>query len=200
MDHQRIVTIGREFGSGGHVIAEGLAKKLGIDFLDQQLIQHVAEQKGLSPEAIKRFDEKGTDIFFSRAVNGYGNTVSENIAKAQFEVLREFAADGKSFVVVGRCAEDVLHDVPGLISIFIRSDIPHKVQRVMDKYQLSEDKALQLMKKMDRERKYFHNYYCTNKWGDSRAYDLTVNSAMLGIDGTVDLLEKVVNMRFAETK
>lgn len=163
--------------------------------LDKNLIQRVAEDKGYSEEAIRQFDEKGTSILFSRSINGYTSSASENIAQAQFEVLRNDAKEGKSFIVVGRCAEDILADQPALISIFVRSDIESKKARIMEKYELPADKALSLMKKMDRERKFYHNYYCHHKWGDSRGYDLTINSAMLGLDGTVDLIEQIVKAR-----
>ncbi len=195
MEKQVIISIGREFGSGGHYIAEQLAERLGIPLLDKNLIQRVAEDKGYSEEAIRQFDERGTSILLSRSINGYTSSASENIAQAQFEVLRNDAKEGKSFIVVGRCAEDVLADCPALISIFIRSNTEAKQARIMEKYELSADKALSLMKKMDRERKFYHNYYCHHKWGDSRGYDLTINSALLGLDGTVDLIEKIVAAR-----
>ena len=195
MEKQVIISIGREFGSGGHYIAEQLAERLGIPLLDKNLIQRVAEDKGYSEEAIRQFDERGTSILLSRSINGYTSSASENIAQAQFEVLRNGAKEGKSFIVVGRCAEDVLADCPALISIFIRSNTEAKQARIMEKYELSAEKALSLMKKMDRERKFYHNYYCHHKWGDSRGYDLTINSALLGLDGTVDLIEKIVAAR-----
>lgn len=195
MAKQVIVSIGREFGSGGHYIAEKLAEKLGIELLDRRLIERVAEEKGYEAEAINRFDEKGTSILFSRSINGYSSSASEVVAQAQFEVLRRDAAEGRSFVVVGRCAEDILREYSGLIRIFVRSDTNTKKKRIMEKYELSEEKALSLMKKMDRERKFYHNYYCNNKWGDSRGYDITINSALLGLDATADLLEKLVRAR-----
>ena len=195
MDKQIIISIGREFGSGGHYIAERLAERLDIPLLDKNLIQRVAEDKGYSEEAIRQFDERGTSILFSRSINGYTSSASENIAQAQFEVLRRDAKEGKSFVVVGRCAEDVLADQPALISIFIRSTTEAKKARVMKIYELSEDKALSMMKKMDRERKFYHNYYCHHKWGDSRGYDLTINSSLLGLEGTVDMIEQIVKAR-----
>ena len=115
MEKQVIISIGREFGSGGHYIAEQLAERLGIPLLDKNLIQRVAEDKGYSEEAIRQFDERGTSILLSRSINGYTSSASENIAQAQFEVLRNDAKEGKSFIVVGRCAEDVLADCPALI-------------------------------------------------------------------------------------
>ena len=195
MNKQIIISIGREFGSGGHYIAEQLSERLGIPLLDKNLIQRVADEKGYSEEAIRQFDEKGTSILFARSINGYTSSASENIAQAQFEVLRRDAKEGMSFVVVGRCAEDILADQESLISIFVRSTTEAKKARIMEKYELSEDKALSLMKKMDRERKFYHNYYCHHKWGDSRGYDLTINSALLGLGGTVDLIEQIVKNR-----
>lgn len=198
MDKQIIVSIGREFGSGGHYIAEELAKRLGIELLDRSLIEKVAAEKGYSEEAIRQFDEKGASIFFSRSFNGYASSASENIAQAQFEVLRSQANKGLSFVVVGRCAEDVLYDQPALVRIFVRGDQDAKKKRIMEKYALSEDKALAMMKKVDRERKYYHNFYCRDKWGDSRGYDMTVNSSLLGLDATVDVIEAFVKAKMEQ--
>ena len=198
MKQQVIISIGREFGSGGHYIAEKLAQRLGIELLDRNLVDRVAKEKGYSSEAIRQFDEKGTSVLFSRSINGYTSSASENVAQAEFEVLRQIANDGNSFVVVGRCAEDILKDMPCLISIFVRGEQDSKKQRIMEKYELPEDRALAMMKKMDRERKFYHNYYCRNKWGDSRGYDLTINSSLLGLDGTVDVIEKIVRSKIGE--
>ncbi len=198
MKQQVIISIGREFGSGGHYIAEKLAQRLGIELLDRNLVDRVAKEKGYSSEAIRQFDEKGTSVLFSRSINGYTSSASENVAQAEFEVLRQIANDGTSFVVVGRCAEDILKDMTCLISIFVRGEQDSKKQRIMEKYELPEDRALAMMKKMDRERKFYHNYYCRNKWGDSRGYDLTINSSLLGLDGTVDVIEKIVRSKIGE--
>ncbi len=195
MSKQVIVTIGREFGSGGHYIAEKLSEKLKIELLDKNLVERVAQEKGFSKDAVRQFDEKGTSILFSRSINGYASSASENIAQAQFDVLRQEASEGKSFIVVGRCAEDILYDQDGLISIFIRGDQEVKKQRIMEKYELNEDRAAALMKKVDRERKYYHNYYSRTKWGDSRGYDLTINSSLLGLDATVEILEQIIRKK-----
>jgi cytidylate kinase len=113
----------------------------------------------------------------------------------QFEFLKEKAAMGESFVIVGRCSESVLKDCPALISIFVLADMQCKVDRIKKLHNLSTQEAEQMIAKYDKKRKSYHNYYCTIKWGDSRNYDLSVNSSRLGIEKTIDFLEEYVKAR-----
>jgi cytidylate kinase len=110
----------------------------------------------------------------------------------QFEFLKEKAEMGQSFVVVGRCSESVLKDYTAHIYIFVLADTKCKVERIERLYGISAQEAEQMITKQDKKRKSYHNYYCTIKWGDSRNYDISVNSSRLGIDKTVDFLEKYV--------
>lgn len=195
MDKQIIITLGREFGSGGHQIAEKLAERLGITLLDRVLIDRVVEEKGYEEKLVEKYDEKGVGGLFSQNVNGYTNSISDYVAQAEFDIIRRDAEAGMSFIVVGRCAEDILQDYPNVISIFIRAEMDFKMRRIVDQFNISSDKALSLMKKTDRERKYYHNYYCKEKWGDSRAYDITINSSMLGLEKTIDVLEYMIRQK-----
>lgn len=188
MNNQLIISIGREFGSGGHKIAEALAETFGLKLYDKNLLEQVAESKGSDLEAMLRYDESPKHIFGYRRVKGYSNSPRENIAQLQFDFLRERAEAGESFVVVGRCAETVLREYPALVSIFVLSDISFKIEHLTEVLNVAEDEALELIAKTDRVRKYYHNQFCKGKWGDSRNYDLCVNSALLGIDGTVAML------------
>ncbi len=116
----------------------------------------------------------------------------------QFNFLREKAASGESFVVVGRCSETKLRDFKCLVSLFVLGDMSEKIKRVMTVYDLSEDKAKAFIDKKDRKRKRYHNYHCEGHWGDSRLYDLSINSSRLGLDKTVDLLEEYIKSRMGE--
>ena len=195
---QVIISVGREFGSGGRVIAEALANRFNIPIYDRHLITEIANKTGLTPEEIERYNEKPKNHLLSRRVNGYSNSIEDNVAEMQFNFLREKAASGESFVVVGRCSETKLRDFKCLISLFVLGDMDEKIKRVMNVYELSEDKAKAFIDKKDRKRKRYHNYHCEGHWGDSRLYDLSVNSSRLGIDGTVDLLEDYINARMSE--
>ena len=190
-----IISIGREFGSGGHVIAEKLAELFDIPLYDNNLLCHIAEEKEMDHDSIKKYDEKPKNRFLYRKVSGYSSSPEENIANMQFEYIRRIAEEGKSFVIVGRCAETKLRDFPALISIFVLGRKEEKIKRVMEKFNLDEDSAKQLMQREDWKKKSYHNYYCKGKWGDARNYDLTVDSGRLGVDGTVDFLADYIKRR-----
>ena len=195
---QVIISVGREFGSGGKKIAEELSKRFNIPIYDRHLITEIANKTGLTPEEIEKYNEKPKNHLLSRRVNGYSNSIEDNIAEMQFSFLREKAKSGESFVVVGRCSETKLRDFKCLVSLFILGDMDEKIKRVMNVYELTEDKAKAFIDKKDRKRKHYNNYHCDGHWGDSRLYDLCINSSRLGIDKTVDILEKYIKTRMEE--
>lgn len=195
---QFIISVGREFGSGGRSIAEELGKRFGIPVYNRHLITEIAEKTGLAPEEIEKYNENPRTKILSRTVRGYSNSIEDNIAEMQFNFIREKAQSGESFVVLGRCSETKLKDFPALISLFVLADMDAKIKRIMELYSLSEDKAKALIDKKDRKRKRYHNYHCSGHWGDSRLYDLSINSSRLGIDGTVDCLEQYIRARIAK--
>ena len=121
--------------------------------------------------------------------------MEDGVAEAQFKFIRDLADNGESFVVIGRCSENVLRDRDALISFFITGTHEDKVRRTMDLYDIYEDDAADMMKEIDYKRKTYHNYYSERKWGDSRGYDLTINSSRLGLDGTVELLADYIRRR-----
>lgn len=195
MAQQTIISIGREFGSGGHQIGEELAKRFGFSFYDRNILEDIANEKNVCPSKLQKFDEVPKRPFFSKTVRGVSNSPEDVVAQMQFDYITGKAEQGESFVVVGRCAEYILADHPGLISIFVLADPEFKLKRVMDDFHLSEEEARGKMYRHDKKRKAYNNYYSPLKWGDSRSYHLTVNSAKLGIDRTVDMLEWYVKDR-----
>lgn len=200
MDKQIIISISREFGSGGHAIADQIAKEIGLPLYDRSILEDIANEKGIDKEYLEKFDERPKVPLVSRRVRGHSNSMEENLAEMQFEYLKKKADNGESFVVVGRCAETILKDQKGLISIFILGDRRDKISRVEQTYQLSEKEAVAKINRHDRKRKYYHNRYSQYRWGDSRSYDLCVNSSSLGIRGTTSMLMSYINTRIeAET-
>lgn len=204
MEKQLIISVGREFGSGGHAIAELLAEKFGLSLYDRNLLKEVVLEKDLALnktelEELERYDELSKKPLFSRTIRGYSNSPEENIASMQFEYLQKMAEQGDSFVVVGRCAETVLKKYEGLISIYILADAEAKIRRIMETDGVSRMEAEVLMRRRDKERKSYHNYYCVHKWGDSRNYDICVNSSRLGINGTADMLEDYIRARMKKS-
>ncbi|MBQ5311608.1 MAG: cytidylate kinase-like family protein [Oscillospiraceae bacterium] len=194
---QFVISIGREYGSGGHEIGRHLAERLGVDFCDRNMLDRIAEEKDTSAENLRKYDETPKRFLLSRTVRGFSNSPEEIIARMQFEYLEKKAASGESFIVVGRCAESVLKDCRGLISLFITGDEDTKIDRVAEHRNMTRDQARMAILRHDKKRKAYHNYYCEGKWGDSRNYEMTINSSKLGIMGSVDMLENYIRMRIA---
>ncbi len=195
MAEQIIVSIGREFGSGGHAVGEKIAKDMGLEFIDRKMLDEIAEEKNIQVEYLEKYDEKPRKLLMSRRVGAYSNSLEEIVADMQFDYIRQKADSGKSFVIVGRCAETVLRGREKLISIFVLGDKECKLNRVKERYQLNDMEAAAKMARHDRKRKQYHNRHSDFKWGDSRGYDLCVNSSRLGIEKTAEMLEMYIKER-----
>ena len=188
MERQVIISVGREYGSGGHEIAEMIAKHYGIPLYDKEIFQYLNEEGNIDETIAKEYDEKPMSLFtYATERDAWTMPLQDKIAKLTFDFLKK-KAQAESFVVVGRCAEDILRDNPALVSIFVRGDVEIKKQRVIQKYHLEEKEALQKMKSVDKMRRTYHNFYSEGKWGDSRNYDICINSSKFGIEGTVKAL------------
>lgn len=198
MDKQIIISIGRQYGSAGREIGVKLAEKLDIPLYDRNLFEEIGKIKNIDTNNLEKYDETPRRFFISRKVNGYSNSPEENVAELQFGLLKSKAADGDSFVVVGRCADELFRGMPGFVSVFILADEEEKVKRIMEIRHMDEKKARATIEKHDRRRKAYHDYFCKGgKWGDCKNYDVCINSSRLGIDGTVnflyDYIQKTVN-------
>lgn len=188
MKKQIIVTVGREHGSGGHYIAQLIAEQLHFNLYDKELVEGTTLHSGYSKDIVKKMDEKPINFFTSRRIGGFSNSLEENVAEMTFDFIRRKAESGESFVVVGRCAEQVLTDRSNVVRVFITGENDEKVRRLMETENVDAGKAEDIMKDIDRKRRTYHNYYCDFKWGDSRYYDFVMNSSKLGIQGTADAL------------
>ena len=201
MERQMIISIGRELGSGGHEIAEKLAKIYGLPMYARDLLKHASAELNLQEdhvEALKKFDEKPKNKLFHRTEKGLSSSPEQNVAQLQFQFLKDKAASGESFVVVGRCAESILKDNEGLISFFIIADKDKAISRIAESFQLSEKDARKKIRETNKKRKKYHNSYSEHKWGKASSYDLTINSSRLGIDGTVKLLSQFIDARMGK--
>lgn len=195
MSEQTIITVSREFGSGGHEIAEKIASDLGLKFYDRGMLDEIAREMNVKVEVLEKYDEKPKNIMLSRKIGKYSSSMEEILAEMQFDFIRKKAEEGESFVIVGRCSESVLRNVEGLISIFINGNKESKIERVMKKYVLSRSEAMRKMERHDFKRKRYHNRHSDHKWGDSRYYDICINSSPLKISGTVKVLENYIQER-----
>ena len=199
MTKNTIITIGRQFGSGGHEIGELLAKKLGIPFYDRNLVKMAAEELHITEEQAELEDEKKLMSIVSNynlAMGGYNDfmanaefyaPVGRDLYAVQSAIIKKLAQKG-SCVIVGRCADYVLKDYPGCINVFICASKEDRKNRVMDKYHLSERKAAEKMKKIDRERKYYYETYSGKEWGSIQSHQIFMNSSLLGKEKIVEYL------------
>lgn len=197
MNQQVLIAISRETGSGGHEIAIKLAERLQLPLYDKRILDQIAAEHNADPETLKHYDEKPRLIGITRTVKGFNNSPREQVARMQFDFLSKRAAAGESFIVLGRCGDEILRSYNNLISIFILADIGFKKYRIMVHDNIDEASALERMARIDRLRKYYHNQYSRGQWGDSRNYDLCLNSSKLGIEISTDILEQYIHMRIS---
>ena len=203
MKNPLIITIGREYGSGGREIGKALAEKLGISFYDKQIISLAAEKSGLSPEFITNNEQRVRSGFMQNLAasaayqSGFFSSqylpLSETIFISQAQVVRDIAARERA-VIVGRCADYNLSGRKNTVNIFIHAPIEDRVRRIMALYQLSEADAMKAIATSDKERGNHYFRYTDRKWGKAQNYDLSINSSLLGIEGTVEMLADVAGI------
>lgn len=191
MEKQIIITVGRESGSGGHAIAKKVAELMGISCYDKKkLVEGTAKLSGLNRNYVKKLDEKPVGFPFSGRIGAYEESPESNVARKTFDYIRRIAESGESCVIVGRCADSVLANNPNVLRVFVVGDADKKTQRIAKIQQISIEEAEAERKETDRFRRAYHNFYSDTKWGDSRAYDLVINSSRLGIQGTAEIIRQ----------
>ena len=182
---KRIITISREFGSGGRFIGEELAKKLGFAYYDKNIINEIAEKSGLSPEYIQESAElspkKGLFAYAFAGRDITGKSVEDMVYEAQRKVILELA-DKESCVIIGRNADYILKDRDDVLNVFIHGDTPEKIQRITRLYNVEEQKVVKMMVDIDKRRMANYNFYTNQKWGKADNYTLCLNSSQLGYD------------------
>ena len=182
---KRIITISREFGSGGRFIGEEVAKKLGITYYDKNIISEIAEKSGLSPEYIQESAElspkKGLFAYALAGRDITGKSVEDMVYEAQRKVILELA-EKESCVIIGRNADFILKDRNDVLNVFIYGDMPEKIQRIMGSYNVEEKEAVKMIADIDKRRMTNYNFYTDQKWGKASNYTLCLNSSQLGYD------------------
>ena len=192
-----IITISRQFGSGGRFIAKKLAEKLGIPYYDNELITLAAKESGYSEAIFEKAEQISTHSFlyslsiFGSAEGLYGLPLADKVYLAQSEVIKKVADNGPC-VIVGRCSDYVLRDYDNVLNFFIYSDEEHKIKRATTYYGLNSDKVSEELRKKDKKRANYYNYYTSQRWGDAENYHLSLNSDAVGIDAAVDILASFV--------
>ena len=197
-----VITIGRQFGSGGREIGEKLAQAYDIKYYDKELIARAAKESGFCEEILMNHDERPTNSFLYNLVIdtysfGYNSSsfvdmpMSQKVFLAQFDTIKKIADEGPC-VIVGRCADYALEGRDNVINLFIYADEDFRVRKIMEQYSMDENKARDNLVKKDKQRASYYNYYTNRKWGRAESYDLCINSSVLGIDGSVKLIKQFV--------
>ena len=199
-----VITIGRQIGSGGREIGEKLAERFGIKCYDKELLTKAAKDSGLCEEVFENHDERPTSSFLYNLVMdtysfGYTNTtyvdmpVSHKVFLAQFDTIQKIASEGPC-VIVGRCADYALQDFDNVLNLFIYAKLDDRVERIMKRFDdiSSPEKAKEMIRKKDKQRKSYYDYYSSKRWGHVDTYDLAIDSSVLGIDGTVNLISQYI--------
>ena len=205
MAEKIVITIARQYGSGGREIGEKVAKALGIKHYDENLITLAVREGNLDETVASKADESAANSllytlalgshFFGSAMNfGYKPPLNDKLFLLQSDVIRRAAEEG-SCVIIGRCADYVLRDHPKRLSVFVYGDLPHRKARVMERHEgLTEAQAIDLINKTDRRRSSYYNFYTGNKWGKYDNYHLAVNSSLLGIDKTAEMIANAARL------
>ena len=185
-----IVTIGREYGSGGREIGEKLAEKLGISFYDRQFLEMAALETGHSEDLLSEQDEIADKKFYPYRTEN----LSEELFRIQSRIMIE-KAKSESCVIVGRCSDVVLKDFANVVHIFIYANEEDRIRRVMQRHNLDEVKARKLMKKTEKIRSSYYQYFTDSDWGNRENKDLLINSSVTGIDQSVDVIIAYLKVR-----
>ena len=199
-----VITIGRQYGSGGREVGRRLAARLEIPYYDKEILSEASKDSGIAEELFEDHDEKPTRSFLYSLVTGvqtHGNPstmymdmpLNHRIFLAQFDTIRRIASDGPC-VIVGRCADYVLRDQENVLNVFIKADKEERIRRIVEYYGADPLKAEEQLKKADKQRASYYNYYATGSWGHIDNYDLCVDTGALGITGSVDLIAECVRL------
>ena len=198
------ITIARQYGSGGHDIGRLVAQWLGIDFYDKEILAIAAKESGIDVAHFEAADEKPTNSFlYSIAMSGqiYANAgdflTNDKLFAFQSNAILKTARENAG-VFVGRCADYILRDLPNVVKVFIHSDDESRIKRITEIKNVGEAEAKSIIKKADKKRMSYYNFYADGKWGDQSLYDLSINPAKLGIEGTAeaicDFVKRVENV------
>lgn len=186
----RVITISREFGSGGRTIGKRVAEELGIPCYDNELLTKIAQDSGFNRDYIQETGEYAPGGFLSNTFSHRGSSPNnaDYLWQIQYKIISELAEKGPC-VVVGRCADYILKDKADCLKIFIHADVAFRAERIVKVYGEREQSSEQRIRDKDKRRAAYHRFYTDMKWGHAQNYDLTLNSGTLGIDRCVDIIK-----------
>ena len=206
MRSNRIITIARQYGSGGKTVGQMLAKDLGIDCYDREILRMASDDSGLNLQMFGNPDERRRNTFLTRAIKKVykGEVIppdsddfasSDNLFNYQAKILKELA-EQESYVVIGRCADFILRDNPNVVSVFVHADEKFCLDRAMERNSMTEKEMKKYIEKTDKFRGDFYRYHTGHEWADARNYDLCLNSGKLGFQKCVEEIKAYIKIRF----
>lgn len=204
MGTKHIITVARQFGSGGREIAKALADELGIDFYDKELISMAAKESGMSPEVFEKIDEQATNSLLyslSMGLYNFGNgfsamgdlPVNDKLYIIQHKMIKKLADKGPC-VILGRCGDYVLKDYDNVVSIFINADMDYRKEHAVKYHNVDPRRAEQVVNKADKNRANYYSFYSGQKWGQAQNYDLCINSGRMTRDDAVSVIKTYVSL------
>lgn len=200
--NKKIITISREFGSGGRLIGRRLAEKLDVPYYDKELLDRIAEESGFCREMIEDAERKAKNSFLYSLASAMGTgesgpeslSLNERFFLAQFDTIRKIADEG-SCVIVGRCADYILRGVPEATNVFIYAEEADKIKRAVEEYGVPQDSVKKMMRDADKARTNYYNYHTGRKWGEHVNYHLSIDSGYLEIEDIVDLIIRYTDVK-----
>ena len=190
-----VITIAREFGSLGRPIAKRLAELLNVEFYDRDIVEAAAKKMSLPVSVISKHEEKKSGFFQMMFPLGTESMERQKaIFDCQSKIISDLAAK-ESCIIVGRCADYALKDYDNKLNVFVHAPMSFKKSRIQEQYEIPEAKVKDVAIKTDKQRASYYNYYTSKKWGDLKSYDLCIDSSILGIDGTVELIKQAVALK-----
>ena len=198
-----VITVGRQYGSGGREIGTALAKRLGIAYYDDLLLKKAAEESGLCEELFHSFDERPKSFLYSVALDPFSfsmshaapeGSIEQRVYLATYDTIQKLADQGPC-VLIGRCADYALKERSDVINLFVTAPLDSRIKRVALRNGISDSEAKERIRKKDKDRAAYYNFYSGKEWGDAKSYDLCVDSSLLGVEGTVDLLMEMVRLK-----
>ena len=202
MSDKKIITISREFGSGGRLIGKCLAEKLGVPYYDKELLDRIAEESGFSREMMEDAEKKAKNSFLYSLMSAMGTgesgpeslSLNERFFLAQFDTIRNIAEEG-SCVIVGRCADYILRGMSEATHVFVYAEEEDKIKRAVEEYGVLESEVKKMMKDTDKARANYYAYHTGRKWGEHVNYNLSIDSGYIGIEDIVELIIKYTDSK-----
>lgn len=206
MEQNIIITIGRQFGSGGREVGQKLAKALGINYYDKEILSVAARESGLCEDVFEKADEQTASGLSYALTTGYSYMgmympytdflSNDGLFQLQSDAIRKLA-EKESFILVGRCADYILREHPGMVSIFIHNTKENRVQRILEyrNHEIGVEEAKELMVKTDKSRAAYYNYYTNKTWGAACSYNFSMDVSVLGVDETVAFIKELIERK-----